>query len=129
MVATFANILKGKRPFAFYSLVLCLGLSLIYLTTNRLDKNRWKEVIVSDGIGYYSYLPALFIYNDLNYSYFYSDSLDYVAIRFGPGSFCYPVDNKAVNKYYCGEAIVMAPFFFLACGCSFYFFETKESKR
>lgn len=114
MVATFANILKGKRPFAFYSLVLCLGLSLIYLTTNRLDKNRWKEVIVSDGIGYYSYLPALFIYNDLNYSYFYSDSLDYVAIRFGPGSFCYPVDNKAVNKYYCGEAIVMAPFFFLA---------------
>jgi hypothetical protein len=114
VVAAIANILKGKRPFAFYSLVICLVLSLIYLTTNRLNKDRWKEVIVSDGIGYYSYLPAFFIYNDLNYNYFYTDTLDYVAIRFGVGSFCYPVNNKAVNKYYCGEALAIAPFFVLA---------------
>jgi hypothetical protein len=112
--SSFASFFKSKRPFAFYSLLICFSLSIYYLKTNRLNEQRWKEVIVSDGIGYYSYLPALFIYDDLNYSYFYSDSLDYVAIRFGPGSFCYPVDNKAVNKYYCGEAIVMAPFFFLA---------------
>lgn len=114
MVTAFANIFKGKRPFAFYSLVLCLVLSLFYLTTNRLNKDRWKEVIVSDGIGYYSYLPALFIYNDLNYNYFYNDTLDYVAIRFGVGSFCYPVNNKAVNKYYCGAALAISPFFVLA---------------
>ena len=114
MNSSFASFFKSKRPFAFYSLLICFSLSIYYLKTNRLNEQRWKEVIVSDGIGYYSYLPALFIYDDLNYSYFYSDSLDYVAIRFGPGSFCYPVDNKAVNKYYCGEAIVMAPFFFLA---------------
>ena len=114
MVTNFANLLKGKRPYAFYSLVLCLVLSLFYLATNRLNKNRWKEVIVSDGIGYYSYLPAFFIYKDLNYNYFYSDNLDYVAFRFGAGSFCYPVNNKAVNKYYCGEALAIAPFFVLA---------------
>ena len=114
MELTFANFFKSKRPFASYSFVICFILSLFYLTSNRLNKQRWKEVIVSDGIGYYSYLPALFIYNDLNYSYFYSDSLDYIAIRFGAGSFCYPVNNKAVNKYYIGEALAIAPFFIVA---------------
>lgn len=114
MERPFANFFKSKRPFAFYSLVICFILSLFYLSGNRLNKQRWKEVIVSDGIGYYSYLPALFIYNDLNYSYFYSDSLDYIAIRFGAGSFCYPINNKAVNKYYSGEALAIAPFFIVS---------------
>lgn len=76
--------------------------------------DRWKGIIETDGKGYYAYLPAIFIYNDLNFGFFdkiekekyYDENLyyDYRAVA----------GTKTINKYYCGTALAQLPFFLIA---------------
>lgn len=69
-------------------------------------------------MGYYSYLPAISIYEDVNYGYFdkihvekYGDKPEKYAYRLG-------VDGRITNKYFCGVAVMQAPFFLIAHGLS-----------
>ncbi len=85
-------------------------LFVIYLTFfvwqrwNDSDESGWKKIIVSDGKGYYSYLTHLFIENDLTY-------------RADEHLYAVPTDEgKYINRFYCGTAILEAPFFFLGYG-------------
>lgn len=75
----------------------------------------WSETIGSDGTGYYSYLPATFIYHD--YSFRFIDSIQgkYHGL-YGAGNcgFCNRFEGKTVNKFFIGEAAVLSPFFLLA---------------
>ena len=72
----------------------------------------YKYVVNGDGKGYYAYLPAILIYHDLTFSFFDKD----------PEQFGYQYSNtfllnhgeKNLNKYTCGEAILLLPFFLLA---------------
>ncbi|MEZ5173565.1 MAG: hypothetical protein R2850_08670 [Bacteroidia bacterium] len=79
----------------------------------------WPEkysqgIIRSDAKGYYAYLPALFIYNDLHFDFFAEMDgnkyynpyyfYDYRAAHFG----------HPINKYYCGTALLEMPFFLMA---------------
>lgn len=82
-------------------------------------KNYWKEIIKSDGKGYYAYLPAIFIYHDLNFGFFdkiekkdYYDKYLYYDYR----SNAY---GKGINKYYCGTALAELPFFLSAHSLSY----------
>ena len=83
---------------------------------------RWQTLseeplIQSDGQGYHAYLPAVFIYHDLQFNFV--DSLNQTY---------YPEDKRAnfivrsedgnVNKYFVGTAIVQAPFFLVGCAMS-----------
>ena len=62
-------------------------------------KDHWKGILEADAKGYYAYLPAIFIYHDLNFGFFekiekeqyYDKNLyyDYTA-----GS-----NGKRINKY------------------------------
>ncbi len=77
-------------------------------------KDHWKGIIQSDGKGYYAYLPAVFIYNDLNFEFFdkverekYYDENLYYDYRSSS-------NGKIINKYYCGTALAEMPFFFIA---------------
>lgn len=77
-------------------------------------KNFWKEIIRTDGKGYYAYLPAIFIYHDLNFGFFekiekkeYYDKYLYYDYRSG-------ANGKVINKYYSGTALAELPFFLLA---------------
>jgi hypothetical protein len=80
---------------------------------------RWKNILESDAKGYYAYLPAVFIYNDLNFSFFdeiekekyYNENLFYDYRAFVNGSY--------ISKYYAGTALVQLPFFLFAHGLSF----------
>lgn len=61
-------------------------------------KDNWKGIIESDGKGYYAYLPAIFIYNDLNFGFFdkiekekYYDEFRYYDYRSG-------ANGKIINK-------------------------------
>lgn len=78
-------------------------------------------------MGYYNYLPAIFIYNDLLHFSFYdeidekyrpSDSSERFALR------THPKTKKTVIKYTSGVAIMQLPAFLLAhavsCGISKY---------
>lgn len=62
----------------------------------------YKEIISSDGKGYYQYLPSLFIDHNLD-----SQTPDYRFIN-------ETIDGKGYNKYFVGTSLLMAPFFGLA---------------
>lgn len=87
---------------------LVLLVSYSYLQEERVT-------IKSDGKGYYEYLPAIFIYNDLSWSYL--DTLNtpgyYNHNEYSVGAIVGPKDERH-NKYLIGTAILMAPFFSLA---------------
>jgi len=77
-------------------------------------KDHWKGILEADAKGYYAYLPAIFIYHDLNFGFFekiekekyYDKNLYY---DYTSGS-----NGKRINKYYCGTALVQLPFFLIA---------------
>jgi hypothetical protein len=76
--------------------------------------DNWKDIIEADGKGYYAYLPAVFIYHDLNFGFFqkieqekyYNKNIFYDYRSYSNG--------KTINKYYCGTAIAELPFFLVA---------------
>jgi len=78
------------------------------------SKDSWKHVIEADAKGYYAYLPATFIYRDLNFGFFkkieekkYYNKNTYYDYRSQS-------NGKTITKYYCGTAIAQAPFFLAA---------------
>ncbi len=76
--------------------------------------NRPQHIVKADGKGYYAYLPAVFIYQDLNFGFFdsleggryYQDPLYYEYRKLNNG--------KYYNKYYIGTSVLMSPFFLAA---------------
>ena len=89
-------------------------LLLIILVTQCLEPRR--VVIVADGKGYYDYLPAAFIYRDLNFTY--TDTLvtefyDHHAYNQGINP---KVNGRRINKYFIGTAVAELPFFLTAHG-------------
>ena len=87
------------------------------LVSNNLNwtRDHWKGVIESDAKGYFAYLPATFVYGDLNYGFYdelemkkYYDPNFYFDYRFQTK------DDRYYNKYFCGSAIAMSPFYIIA---------------
>ena len=105
--AQIKNILKSPL---FWVLFICCAISLSANIRYRWRGKAKNEVIASDGIGYYSYLPATFIYNDPTFSY-YKDINRKYKDNDQNGPFMTMVDDKLLNKYYYGEALMVAPFF------------------
>jgi len=80
------------------------------------SKDFWKDIIEADAKGNYAYLPAVFIYHDLNFGFFdkiekekyYNQNLyyDYRAC----------IEGKTINKYFAGTALAQLPFFLIAHG-------------
>ncbi|MEZ4721521.1 MAG: hypothetical protein R2813_06540 [Flavobacteriales bacterium] len=89
---------------------------MILVFNNFLGNN--KETIKSDGFGYYDYLVSIFIENDLVRKDFTilrnpeeferTRSLENGKVAFG---IYLPYGERNVNKYSCGEALMLAPFF------------------
>ena len=81
-----------------------------------------NHAIRSDGTGYYAYLPAIFIYNDLQF-----DFLDDKNLINDDGASRVTLDNgKIVNKYTCGLAFLQFPFFLIAYFLSFLFGQSPD---
>jgi hypothetical protein len=101
-------------------IILIIGCILVISASNI---QWWKDskgrednwvIIETDGKGYYAYLPAIFIYHDLQYSYFETiEEKYYATLR---QDFRSSVNGRKVNKYYAGTAVAMAPFFLVAHG-------------
>lgn len=77
---------------------------------------RDQNCIFSDGFGYYSYLPATFIYHDLSFSFFdtvykknyHSDAPQWTR------AFIITLEKGVVNKYWIGVSVLLLPFFLIA---------------
>ncbi|MEW6468610.1 MAG: hypothetical protein AB1458_06780 [Bacteroidota bacterium] len=102
------------------AICLCAIACLFLLLDERVKDGFWKDTIASDGKGYYAYLPAIFIYQDLQYSFSYENEKKYHGSNEGP-FFCNEIDGKRVNKYFAGEALLLLPFFLLAFLLSWFF--------
>lgn len=73
----------------------------------------WKQIIDSDGRGYYAYLPAVFIQHNLAFDQFpASETESQSNIR--SRNYLVDVGNARINKYFSGVALLLMPFFILA---------------
>jgi len=100
-------------------IILITGIILFWISSNlHWGGENWRGVLESDAKGYYAYLPAAFIYQDLNFHFFdqiekekyYREHLFY--------DYRNDINGKLINKYYAGTAMLQAPFFFIAHGVS-----------
>ena len=94
--------------------LLLIGLAFVLYASNiSWGGNRWKDIIETDGKGYYSYLPAVFIYHDLQCNFHDSIEKRYYNLS---TYYDYRInyDGVKVNKYFAGTAIAQLPFFLAA---------------
>ncbi|MCX6245457.1 MAG: hypothetical protein NTU98_12250 [Bacteroidetes bacterium] len=93
--------------------LLC-GYILLFIFFKNPDV-AWDRPINSDGKGYYAYLPAIFIYHDLDYKFVESyEGKYYPSDRSVFKEFRIKVDGKIINKCFPGLAILWLPFFLVA---------------
>lgn len=92
--------------------VICVIL-ILCASNIQWSRNNWNNIIEADGKGYYAYLPAVFIYNDLNFTFFDSIEKKYPNPRL---YYDYRVGEKGeqANKYFAGTSVAMMPFFLIA---------------
>lgn len=74
---------------------------------------RWDGFFLSDSGGYYGYLPATFIYNDYNFS-FIGPIQENNFLNHGAYDFRSSYNGKNIDKWFCGTAVAIAPFFLTA---------------
>lgn len=106
---TMQNLLRSKNI-----ILICIAVCFFITTNIHWGKNKWQNIIEADARGYYAYLPAVFIYHDLNFNFY--DSIEKVKYYNSnwTSDFRAKAEGKTVNKYFCGTAIAQAPFFLAA---------------
>jgi hypothetical protein len=87
--------------------------------------NPYERPIAGDAQAYYAYLPALFIYQDLDYKFIQSDAAQYYPngeikdfVKEVEGA---DGNTEMVNKTFPGVAVLYTPFFLIAHGCAYLF--------
>lgn len=101
-----------KIPFQW----LIIGLGLVLYLLHFLERdpsNPYSRPIVSDAKGYYAYLPAVFIYQDLDYGFIAEMDQKYYAVGHDKHIFI-EVNGERVNKTFPGIALLYLPFFLIA---------------
>ena len=84
----------------FFLKELFLVLTLLFVYNNFMYK---KEVLINaDGRGYYEYLPALFIYDDIHFGYLDTLETDYYDLEQMKGMYQNPLFERPINKYFAG---------------------------
>lgn len=95
--------------------IVLIGVGFLIVSSNiNWYKNSWLRVIQTDAKGYYAYLPALFIYQDLNFGFFDEIEKEKYYHPTNQSEYRVETNGKYVDKYFCGVAIMQAPFFLTA---------------
>ena len=111
----FGNVQKYLKNNPQKLALLLIAITSFWVSSNvNWGKQRPQHIIKADGKGYYAHLPALFIYQDLNFGFF--DSIEVKKYYQEPLYYDYTksFEGKVYNKYFLGTAILMAPFFAVA---------------
>lgn len=104
--------MKNLSSFSFIVCAIILIAGLLY-------KPRWKQkgihaAISYDVSGYYIYLPAVFIYKDLDKVAFKQDNFKKYKYSFAPYETFTHTNGNEIAKYSCGLALQYLPFFLIA---------------
>lgn len=107
---------KNKYNALFLGFFLSITATLFYF---RPLNSPWFPIIGGDGLGYYSYLPARYIYHDANYEFkwfnkAYNDNYPFCSFATPEDNFMVQYKDKRINKYYPGLSVLWTPFFFTA---------------
>lgn len=73
--------------------------------------NGSESLIAADGKGYYEYLPSAFIRHDLNRHSIDTTENAVLFDELKQMGFYLPAGSGLANKYFCGTAVLMSPFF------------------
>lgn len=96
-----------KKFLLFILAEILVVFALLYTFNNHIGND--DETIKSDGIGYYDYLPSIFIHGDFNR---HNSTLnDSIYNRINTFSNYLDYQQKKVNKYPIGTAVLESPFF------------------
>jgi len=109
-----------KRKFSASGISIFIILAIVTIVSSNLNwgKDRWKGIVEADAKGYYAYLPAVFIYHDLNFGFFDSIEKEKYFDRHLYYDYRAFANGKVISKYYAGTAVVEMPFFLIAHGLS-----------
>lgn len=99
-----------------YICELVFAINLFLIPLNHDFKVWWQRPIVNDAMGYYVYLPAIFIHHSFDYNFINEPwEKHYKYAHNNPkGAFVVLSGEKELNKYPPGVAYFQAPFFFAA---------------
>ncbi len=98
----------SRGPFSFLVVLLIAG--IVLFEGIRLKRYLHNEIINHDVVSYYAYLPALFIYHDLSFSFTHDLPPGF---RGRIWTFTSP-NGRATLKMPLGEALLLLPFFLVA---------------
>lgn len=93
--------------FPLNEIVLCVVALFVF---NNYIKHQ-DHVIRADGLGYYNYLPAVFIYKDLNFKFTDTLQTEFYKHKEDNQGIIRQVNGQGVNKYFAGTALMQTPFF------------------
>jgi hypothetical protein len=99
---------KFKVYFSWLSEALVVIIAL-FVINNYLVRPEF--FIKADGKGYYDYLPAAFIYNDLNFEYTDTLQTEFYDQKSYTAGYLHTVNGHQINKYFPGVAVLWMPFF------------------
>lgn len=95
--------------------ILLIAAILVFCASNiNWGGDKWRNIVLSDGKGYYAYLPAILIYHDLNLGFY--DSIEH-KYYYKNTYYDYRADDEqghVIDKYFSGTAVLMLPFFLQA---------------
>jgi len=98
------------------NVTLIFSVALLLIVTSNVNwySVSWKDFLESDAKGYYAYLPATVVYQDLNFGFF--DEIERVKYKNASDIYDYRKEHDGfyINKYYCGTAFVLVPFYLIA---------------
>ncbi|MCR9174196.1 MAG: hypothetical protein NXI10_16995 [bacterium] len=94
-----------------WTLSICMIVMTFVSINLKWNGEDWRTVIASDSKGYYSYLPAMFIYDDPNYGFFDSMEREKYYNENTYTDYRSIAEGKIINKYYIGTAAAELPFF------------------
>lgn len=114
--------LNGTIKFTLFFILVVIAMSGI---KTRWRPAMWESIAYADGRGYYAYLPAVFIYQDLNFGFF--EASEEKCDNYG-GAYSYLAyaNDKRINKYFVGVAVMQTPFFLMAHAASHIFGEPTD---
>lgn len=107
------NWFKNKHNIIFFFFLLSV---LTFFPVFTKVNSGYIRFISGDGVGYYAYLPATFIYSDTQYEFkwlnkAYYQNYDYDSFGEKNKDFFVPYKNRTINKYYPGLSFLWIPFF------------------
>lgn len=96
--------------------ILIVLLFVISLNNYLDDPVKTIKPISGDGIGYYEYLPSIFIHHDINRHQLSENELTDFEKRVKPFGVYVDYFGHKVDKYPCGTALLQSPFFLFVSG-------------